>query len=72
MLSWNGSPAQINVEESVFYWENSVLSRASGRDLILIPLPRMEGRSGADVETAISALACRKLLLRGTGSPSSR
>lgn len=39
------------------YQEESVLSPAGSRDLILIPLPGMEGRSGVDVETAVSALA---------------
>lgn len=38
------------------YQEKSTLSPSS-RDLILIPLPGVEGRSGVDVETAVSALA---------------
>lgn len=38
------------------YQEKSVPSPASSRDLILIPLPGVEERSGVDVETAVSAL----------------
>lgn len=37
--------------------EKSVLASAGSRDLILIPLSGLEGRSGADVELAVSAVA---------------